>query len=420
MPSLGFLLDQRNRFCAALTRFDPLYGDPLTEWLDPTPTKPKASSKSCGLPYARVSLVWCAVVLPEVAFSLAPSTTLGGGFFGQLGMSRDVMLWFQFLLMALWLILALWIRRVLGDLVNEFEASGICRLPPNLNSLPQSSHAGIRLLERLSRLTPRRAIAWATFLIVLNLLQLPGAMRDGRQTWITSQWQPGSLLSPFHIGNEQLNLAGVWHMGVLSAFMGYQQLIIVRLYVSFTYLSQLMSDDDSLNIVPDHPDKTGGLLPAGQASLALSLFSLSAGLWLTGLTSYVHLVLKTPPSFMFYTLWSIYLIVGPLLFFLPLAPLRRAMIRAKRNYLSGAEALYARAEQQHRMDIESGTFDPAALQGHASLAALLEHASDMAVWPLDRVTFRRFAGMLVSPLVPVIAEQFWPTVTKVLPFLRSG
>ncbi len=418
MPSLGFLLDQRKRFSAALNRFDPLRDDLFLRVLDPISAVHRSRDHEGGLPLLRIFVAWCLVVLPEVAFSLVPSNTFGGNFFIEYGMLKDLLLWSQFLLFGFWLILIVWVRRLLGDLVNELERTGVSQLPTDLNSMTDWNSFGLRTLERISRLTPRRGILWCAGLLIVNLLQLPNALADGRQTWTTSPWQPGSPLALFHIGQEQINLAGVWHFGIFSALNGYLIVVILRLYIAFTYLTQQMARDPSLHIIASHPDKTGGLLPVGQTSLILSLFSFTAGFWMTGLTFFVYFFLKVRPGFMFYALWGIYLVLGPLLFFLPLLPLRRSMIRAKREYLEGAEQLYEQVEREHIAAIKTLVFDPSALQGHASLVALLAHGREMAVWPFDKTTFWRFAGMLISPLAPIFAERAWPLIEHTLSFLQ--
>ena len=112
-------------------------------------------------------------------------------------------------------------------------------------------------------------------------------------------------------------------------------------------------------------------------------------------------------------LWALYLLLGPLLLFLPIWPLRGAMAQAKREYLLGAKTLYRKVEQEHRAHIKKGTFDSAALEGQTCLISLIEAAGNMSVWPFDRKTLLRFAGVLLSPLVPLVTSQ-WPKVYHLL------
>ncbi len=108
---------------------------------------------------------------------------------------------------------------------------------------------------------------------------------------------------------------------------------------------------------------------------------------------------------MFCLLWVIYLVFGPLMFFLPLLPLRGVMKTAKRQYLLQVESLYEDTDHQHRQHLASHQLNADTLQTQLNLAEVMVRAKGMAVWPFDRKTFLRFAGTLVSPLVPILIER---------------
>jgi hypothetical protein len=105
-----------------------------------------------------------------------------------------------------------------------------------------------------------------------------------------------------------------------------------------------------------------------------------------------------------FVFWVAYLILGPLLFFLPLVPLRRRMAGAKRAYLLRAYELKARAEEAHDGDLTARHFDASSLQGMVALDSLIASASEMVIWPFDRKTFLRYAALLGAPLAPFVAE----------------
>jgi hypothetical protein len=194
---------------------------------------------------------------------------------------------------------------------------------------------------------------------------------------------------------------------VFSTVHGYLIVLIIRLLTAFACLAQQVANNKTLHIIPTHPDTTGGLLPIGQVALFFSLFIFSSGIWLAGFTiqSFALAEHITP---VLYLLWAVYLTLAPVLFFAPLLPLRKAMINAKREYLRRANDVYAKVEAEHLMDLEAGVFKPASLEGQAALGALIEEAGQMAVWPLDRTTLRRFLGAFISPLLPVVLNRISP------------
>ena len=102
--------------------------------------------------------------------------------------------------------------------------------------------------------------------------------------------------------------------------------------------------------------------------------------------------------------WLPYLVIGTLLFFSPLLPLRSRMATATREYLLLANSLHLEARQIHESHLHSKQFRSDALQGLVALDILIEKAGAMAIWPYDRKTFLRYAGLLLTPLVPAVAD----------------
>ena len=100
-------------------------------------------------------------------------------------------------------------------------------------------------------------------------------------------------------------------------------------------------------------------------------------------------------------MWGIYITLGPLLFFLPLVPLRAKMADAKRRFLHDTHAIYAAADRRLRQHFHEHKLGSESLGEHAALGQLIAAADKMATWPFDRETFLKFAGSIFGPIAPV-------------------
>lgn len=392
---------------AALAKFDPLPNEPLLQLLDPrTPRRPVTPVGRVR--WWRLLTLWLLMTVPTLILAQVQPEhgfdRLGSGIRGDKGLLSDIDLYSMWIIWACYLVLIVLSRRLIGSLLITLErvdvvaprAQGMWTLAPRNRYL--------RFLEWISRVNPARVVGWALLLLVLNVVgnQL-GTMGDSVQTWRTDPLTSGTFWAFFHRGTEQMNLAGFWHVGLASALGGYLVLLLCRLYVVFACMSEVVAGDPTLRVSPTHPDSTGGLMPIGRAALFMALGVFVSGLGLTAIAVQSYLT-HSPLNAVFVLLVVLYLILGPVLFFLPLAPLRRAMIDAKQRYLLEADHLYQAAETQHREDVLGLKVDANALQGHSALAHLIERAGDMTVWPFDRKTFRRFLGLLVTPILPLLKE----------------
>ena len=372
----------------------------------------------------RVALFWAAMTLPTpllaaVQFELGFNRVGAGAAAGR-GLLTDIDLFSMWTIWACYLALLVLGRRLLGSLIITLERTHV--VETREPACPEQSRGGgwvlaprhgfLRALERFTRVHPRRALVWAVAFVAVNLaVNVAGTMADGVQTWRTDPATPGTLLHVFHRGGEQPNLAGLWHLAVASSAAGYLLLLLCRLYVVFACLSEEVARDPTVHVMPTHPDGTGGLLPIGRAALFMSLGVFVSGLGLTAI-AVQGFVTGAPMNAVFLAMCGLYLLIGPMLFILPLTPLRRVMADAKQRYLLEADHLFQAAQVRHEHDLSRLEVDTNAIQGQVSLATQIEHAADMTVWPFDGRTFRRFVALLVTPILPVFKEL--PIVQDVL------
>jgi hypothetical protein len=416
-------LNPHQRFAESLKRFDPFEGEPLLRWLDPIPKDPTLNPGSARMPVRRILVFAAVVIIPEVICSMVPSVTFGGGFWGKGGMHNGVGYFSSFLTFFGCALLLPLGRRLMGDLVNELSNSGVVTLPQNLDPKRYRPGGFLWFAEAVTRPTPARSAAWLITFFLCNTAYVYSFLTDGRQSWLTSQATPGSFFYFLHVGSEQPNFAGIFHESLLSTVYGYLVLVAARLFVVFALVCRMIANHESLRIIPTDPDRAGGLLSVGHVSLFLSLFTLLAGINNAGLTFQVILdSVNTGGSIREHGLfdalvavWSLYITLGPVLLFLPILPLRSVMARAKREYLLRAGRFYRRVALDHSADIEHDAFRSDALEGLASFATLIETAGTMSVWPFDRNTLLRFAGVVLSPMIPLFTSQ-WP---KIYPWLHT-
>jgi hypothetical protein len=392
---------------AALARFDPLPDEPLFRVIDPR-TGARSVTPAGRPRWIRLALVWVAMTIPTLAFAwLQPSlgfNRLGTGKVIDRGALTDVDLYSMWVIWALYLVLIVLARRLVGSPLITVERTEVvtARDPGGWTLDPE--RRWLRALEVFTRLTPGRAAVWAILFLALNILvNVPGTLADGVQTWRSDPLTAGTWLSFFHRGTEQANLAGLWHLGIASALAGYLLLILCRLYVVFACIADAIARDPTISVRPTHPDGTGGLLPVGRASLFMALGVFASGLGLTAI-ALQGWATGQPMNAVFFLLCGLYLLIGPMLFVLPLTRLRRVMLDAKQRYLLEADHLYQVADARHAKHRSQLEVHADELQGMQALAEIFDRAADMTVWPFDRRTFRRFVALLVTPLLPLLKE----------------
>jgi hypothetical protein len=413
---MSIFLRQSERYETALATFDPFGGAPLLEILDPGIRRSGAP-----LPWFRIALSISVIFLPLVICSGVPSITLGGRLFGIGGLFADAGIYGYFIFGAGSLVLIPISRRVLGDLISELARLGIAS--DDLRSFsPDTVDKGpmLEFLEWLSRVSGYRLPWWFFLCMVFNINGCYGNLLDNRLNWGTSRRTFGSLFYRLGIGIEQPNVAGLWLFVVVGPIIGCLVVVAGRLLVVFACLCRQVAANGALRIVPSHPDNTGGLKPVGQVALLLAVFSFLVGLSLAGITANeimmqrIFHVASAQNEVGLVFMWMSYLILALALFLLPLLPLRDRMAAAKRGYLIDSRLLRNAVEADHQEDLRVHRFRPEVLEGLVAIDALSEKAEEMGIWPFDRKTFIRYAGLLISPLAPVATEQ----LPKALHFLK--
>lgn len=420
--SLFLCFSQRYR--TALDTFDPLKGAWLLDLLDPVSSARPDASPS----WRRVIAFILILFLPLVLFSAIPSASFGGMLTGKGSLTADIGLF----AVLLFLIIASFLlpigRRLIGDLINELERQGI--VDDTIRKFdPQTVATGklLRFFEWLSRVNGYRGFIWFVLMlcdqVVVYFLAI---MTDANPMWHTAPAVYGTMLNSLSVEGRQPNFAGLWAFVVWGPFILYLMIVIARLIVVFACLCYHVAANKGLNVVPHHPDGIGGLGLIGQAALFYSLFTFALGIDLTGLTLgelVINRVFRTTQQpittnlKILLALWILYFAFGTALFFIPLLPLRRRMADAKHKCLLHLQNLLVNTTKKHSESLTQQINHPESLQVFEALDNMYRRTNGMAVWPFDRGTLVRYGGLLISPFLPVLGDQFSNMVAWVRAYL---
>jgi hypothetical protein len=118
--------------------------------------------------------------------------------------------------------------------------------------------------------------------------------------------------------------------------------------------------------------------------------------------------------------WPLYFALAPLLFLLPLAPLRELMGDSKTACLEALQRHYRSLDRSSVVSMRDGEFDDSEMGQQLELSDLFDRASQMSVWPLDRDTIARFAGMVVTPVLPLLLSEMPNILKNVVDFYLGG
>jgi len=195
-------------------------------------------------------------------------------------------------------------------------------------------------------------------------------LSDGKLTWHTNSADSGVFFYLLRVGEEQPNLAGIWGCLVSNPFVGYLIVLMARFFILFACQCVQLANSEKLSIIPSHPDGTGGLLPIGEVVLLFALFTFILAITIAGMTTNEFIVnavfhpeaLHARTNLLIQgTFWMLYLVIGPVLFFLPLMPLRVRMVSTKRRYLLAMNDLQVVAERKHQTELRNKDFKPDSL-----------------------------------------------------------
>ena len=231
----------------------------------------------------------------------------------------------------------------------------------------------------------------------------------GPQTWYAL---PG--------GRWKLTPAGYWYVFVsLPLFQFLLLRWYMRLWIWFRFLWQVNRIE--LNLVPTHPDRSGGLSFVGKSSYAYAPILFAQGAILASITA--DRVLyggESLQSFKFqlggFIAFFVVILLGPLLMFTP------RMARAKRKGLAEYGLFAQRYVESFDQKWVGGTFSAEELLGTGDIQSLADLGNsydivrEMRVVPFGLQDLSRLAVASAVPLTPLLLTifSFHELVTRVI------
>ena len=230
-----------------------------------------------------------------------------------------------------------------------------------INIVAQSLGAGIGL-----------SLGWAT----LNLY-----MSHDVPFWISSK---GHLLP-----------AGYAYWYCIALLYALITIYVARCIAFYVFLSEAVGDS-TIQMLPLHPDRCGGLRPVGQLGLR-NQYTLS----ILGLNVVIFVVSQSRLQVPYLIAASAiaYLILGPIVFMAPLLPFRRGMLRTKERWMSAVAERLRIEFDRLRTQIQTGQItkeDEDLVDRLRKIGAVID---ELPVWPFDARTLHNFAGAYIVPLV---------------------
>lgn len=173
-----------------------------------------------------------------------------------------------------------------------------------------------------------------------------------------------------------------------------------------------------LRPLPLHPDKSGGLRPVGRLGLRNQYVLMLIGVNIVLLATVSIVYLQMPRSLYALVIAAViaYLVLGPLVFVVPLLPFREGMLKAKTELMAEVAHRLRVELQRMRTQLKSGPItkeDEELIDRLRKVDGVIE---ELPVWPFDAATLRKF---FVAYGIPVLTSAGYPLIKSALDFVQT-
>jgi len=179
---------------------------------------------------------------------------------------------------------------------------------------------------------------------------------------------------------------------------------VIRILLSITWFNRLFSRF-KVDVKVLHPDKAGGLSPLGEFSVkigyGIAIYGLAAVVGILS-ESYLKTTQFTGPelSLRFLPLLVAYLILAPIVFFLPIGAARSTMKRAKNEFVVQIAEQFEIDTIEIQSLLASGADElKRKLDKIEQLTKLYDIAIKFPVWPFNTENLVKFLSAISSPFV---------------------
>ena len=328
---------------------------------------------------------YCFVILAinlVIDFSLALYFKTFITFSGPPGLFQDpTTLLVDFVMMPVIGAYYIWSTVRIGPLLQDLYASKVIPSDAKIDKIVQ---------ELKQTLRSKKALAASIFSSVSITLILIGTFLN---------WYPWPPIKGFY---DHANIL-IWLKSPIWLVTMYGLSFGLFNIATTIYILRRIFRGHSMNISPWHPDRCGGLKGISNYSMTLGY-----AIAVIGLTLSVQIIqeIRSDTFGSSYLTWVglvMYILLSPMIFFLPLGTAHDAMIRAKKSHLlvlsKQFDIHYKRIADSLANDngeIESSVMRIEALQ------TLYKITDDFTIWPFDVVNLRRFLTITLAPLLPAL------------------
>ena len=210
--------------------------------------------------------------------------------------------------------------------------------------------------------------------------------------------------------NGNVHLVGWYSLFCVFVFYFALMVLVTRNFTTSFFLKEVV-ENSTLQIVPFHPDKCGGLHPVGNFGLRnqylLSLVGVNIILLFRNtvfLGTNVQLLILAISAALFYVT------IGPIGFISPLLPFRNAMQRDKSrlmNLVANRVKMDFNRIIQLIKDGKMTKEDDELLTRYKNIGELIER---LPVWPFDVETLTKFFSAYLLPLLILVVNLFLPKI----------
>jgi hypothetical protein len=227
----------------------------------------------------------------------------------------------------------------------------------------------------------------AIVLVIVGLIVIWIPQQKGLNSWQAS--------SPFTFWYTII----IW--GILF-YVGF--LLIIKGIIVIAYLNRLFQKFEVV-VRLLHPDGAGGLAPLGKFSVnagyVLAIYGIGnvfGNLSEARLTGQDYQAIISQPYVLL--IWLVYLLLAPLLFFLPLSVAHNGMAIAKTNYITNIADQFDKEMEQIQALLKGGAQSiKENIEKLEQLQKLHNISAKFPIWPFNTTNLIRFFSSVLSPLV---------------------
>ena len=312
---------------------------------------------------------------------------------GLLGEPADWM--YDFLIHPLILAYFVWLQSAGNKLFKELAGKEVVS-PARLKSV----------VEQLKK---RMQSRWAWIIAALNSLL--------STTWFTLAFAPGLPFSPYRLAPYDSWISKDPIIALVRApviFVVFYALVLIVWDLVFIIKAiNAAFRDEEIQIEAMDPDGAGGLGFIGRFSLKILYLTAALGLLLFVRIIFslpgsadlsVSLILHDRRNFVFLVGVAAYLIAAPIIFFLPLRTAHAAMVRYRNGLLSKISSRFSFLLAEVRATTwENEARTEELLTQIRQVEEMRESIKkQVPVWPYNAVSFRKFLGVLFTPLLAAL------------------